>query len=519
MKYRDFEVDPSFVKGGSVAWTLTGNGSFIIGTRKGKKYFVKRNFHLNYPSKSTPAAIYDIMLAPCLTVERKQEELRRRMKALSWERDGIVAEEENFWDEDNKFVTVTVLVPGVIDSESDFTGLSRDNFLKLCLNLIERLEKLHASGVIHGDLKMKNILFKPKDSSYETYLIDFDSSYPTDSIPEPDNIGGTVKHLSPEIIAYQNGGADASVMTTATDIFTLGLLFHHIWSGAFPDTDASAKPVGDAVLADEPITIAKKFNEKIGKAYGATFMSLINWMLAKEPSARPRAKEVREVLEDKAAVPAEYHKGDDDKPFDSEPWAAHKLVLEILPMESLQAMGVLSFKRVNEGKGSEGLKYSVTTEAGARVLSAGEIIAEGYAKRLLSDVDEAWADHEIEMESAECVSEKGYAKIKRATIFFRKRYLITTAGGRQFDKGADWLVSEGLAHYKRYERVEGSPWEEHGTEYVPENMAKLGITAITRVEIGGEHRYKLTYKEIVDGKPKVNDNVSVKNVKLMGLIR
>lgn len=520
MKYRDFEVDPAFVRDdGAIGWVVTGNGEYILGSKKGRRFFIKRNIHLRFPMPSDPEPVYEAKKACCLELESRQQELRRRMSSLGWDKDGIVTEEECFWDEDNKFVTVMAHISDAVSSETNFSTLSKSRAIELCDNITERIEKLHKCGVIHGDLKMKNILFKPSGAGYTTYLIDFDSSYPTDGIPDSESIGGSAGYMSPEIIAYAAGGCEASDMTVATDIFSLGLIFHVIWSGAFPATGTSAASAGDAVLSGEKLGINKRFNERIGKNKGATLMSLINWMTTLQPTDRPTAEQVRAVLQDRLEVPCEYHIGDDEKPFDTECWDAHKLICRLLSTEALKEKGLTAFKRLNEGIGSTGLKYSVTTAAGCEIMTVDEIISAGYAEGLDAEVDEPWPEHKIEMEGSDEILAKGYARIKRSTILFRKRYLITTVGGRQFDKSWEWLVNEGLARMKRYERVEGTPWPEHGKEYVPDNMLTLGITAISRVEVGDEHRYKLVYSEMIDGAHKVNDKVSVKNVKLMGLIR
>ena len=227
MRYYSYDVDPSFVMGGStIKWQITGCGEYVLGTKGRKKYFIKRNMHLRYPSKGEPKAVYDAKKAPCEVVEKKQKELNRRMKHFDPESDRIVLEEDNFWDDEARFVTVTRHIAGAVASDSDFSGLSFDDYLKLITDLTERIEMLHKAKVIHGDLKLKNILFKPKGSSYETYLIDFDSSYPNDAIPTFDTIGGTEGYLSPEILLYRSdeGAAPASTITYATDIFTLGIM-------------------------------------------------------------------------------------------------------------------------------------------------------------------------------------------------------------------------------------------------------------------------------------------------------
>jgi hypothetical protein len=50
-------------------------------------------------------------------------------------------------------------------------------------------------------------------------------------------------------------------------------------------------------------------------------------------------------------------------------------------------------------------------------------------------------------------------------------------------------------------------------------MAALGVRKITRADYAGEHRYRIEYTELVDGLPKVNERVSINNMRLMGFIR
>ena len=250
-------------------------------------------------------------------------------------------------------------------------------------------------------------------------------------------------------------------------------------------------------------------------------MSLMNWMLTKDPAKRPTAEQVISVLTDKSAVPTEYHKGSDKKPFDVTPWKIHTLLIEILSDDELKALGVVSFTKVNEGRGNKGLKYKVTLSDGTeKSMSSDELVLAGYAKKLDAQIEEPWPEHDIEFESADKISAKGYVKIRSVLQGFRKRYLITLDSGLEFDKGYEWLIKEGLAHYRiKEDIIVDTPWPEHGTQYVLANMGRLHITDVSRVEIGGEHRYRLVYDIMVDGKPKVNESVSGNNMKLMGLIK
>ena len=521
MKYHGvYEVDPSFVEGGAIKWHTTGNGEYVIATKGGKTYFVKRNIHARYPLRSLPKDVYDLRKAEAEALQKKQEKLRSLMKGLTLS-DHIVGEEDNFWDSEQMFTTITARVFDALNDKFDYTKLSLEEFLKLTRQTAEALAKLHARGVIHGDIKGKNILVTYKGGVYTPYLIDFDSSYPANDIPDWESIGGSAGYQSPEVMLYgsDEDAAPKETITPATDIFSLGVVFHKWWAGAFPSIDLERGTVGEAVYVDKAVTIDKKFNVRIGKNCGATLQSLINWMFAKEPANRPTAKQLVDVLSDKLEVPEAYHKGNDEKPFDTELWDSHKLVAELLPTDELKAK-LKSLKRVNEGSGSAGLKYRVVTKEGKeKTLSILQLCDAGYASSKGAVVDEPWEEHGIEFVSPEEISKKGYAKIRRATLAFRKRYLITMASGREIDKGYEWLVNEGLARVKLAEVEADTPWPEHGKEYGFENMARMGVKSISRMEVGGEHRYKIVYNKIVDGKNKVNENVPANNLKLMGFIK
>ena len=524
MKYCDFELLPEYVVNGKIHWNVSGNGEICMGTKNGRTFIIKRNLHIRYPSKDLPKAVYEAYLAPALLLQKKQEKLRKLMKGLDYTKDGIVVEEENFWDTECMFTTVTAFIPDCLPGDYDFTRISQTEFIELAKNLMQRLEILHSRKVIHGDLKEKNVLVKKNSAGkYETYLIDFDTSYPTDEIPEFDLIGGTNGYQSPENLAYGTGSDEftSDIITPATDVFTAAIVMHKWWTGAFPSIDLEKGCVGVAVYLEDKVDINSKFNVKIGPKCGATLISLINWMFAKEGSDRPTATQAIAVLNDEIPVPEKYHKGSDEKMFDVSLWDIHSLLISILSEEELRKLGVTAFKRVNEGKGNAGLKYKVVGADGAeKTLDVDGLVAEGYAKKKDAEIEAPWSEHEIEFEPADVIAAKGYIRIRKANQLYSKRYNITLKSGIEIDKSREWLISEGLAHLiVRSDVVTDTPWPEHGTEYNLENMAHFKIISISRVEIGGEHRYKLVYDIMVDGAPKVNDKVSGNNMKLMGLIK
>ena len=514
---KEYVVDNKFINGTNIKWLSTGNGEYIIGTSGGKTYFIKRNIHIRYPKKGLPKVVADQYKQEANAIKDKQNKLRNLMErgGLSLDKDHIAVEEKNFFDNEKMFTTVTGFIPNTFPKEHNFSDLSLDEFIQLAKDATILIKKLHECGVIHGDLKEGNMPVRQDGSKYIPYLIDFDTAYAKTDIPKVhESIGGSEGYQSPEIILY---GVDEDALpetiTPATDIFTLGLVFHRWRVGSFPSIDVDHGSVGLALCLDKEVILDDKLNVRIGDNYGATLKSLVNWMIAKEPSDRPSEDQVLKVLSDEASVPEKFHKGNDEKPFDLEVWSSHKLIGTLLTPDELRSKGLRSLKRLNEG-GRDGLKYLVVSSDGTRQkLSIDELCDNGYATRKDAEVEAPWDEHMIEFEPTDVIIKKGYARIRRMQVGYRKRYLITSTRGLEFDKGHEWLISEGLAHLKKVSVDVDTPWPEHGSSYNLENLAILKVKEITKVDAGGRHCYRIVYQD------RVQENVPGSNVRMMGLIR
>lgn len=523
MKYYKYTVDSEFICDGAVKWTVTGNGEYITGTFRDKRYFIKRNMHVRYPDIDLPDKIYNKYKSEADSLQKKQEKIRSYMKDITFS-DRIVTEEENFWDEENMFTTVTRLVPDALPENKKITTCSFEKFLALAKYTAELLQKIHAKKVIHGDIKEKNfVLTKDGEGGYVPYLIDFDSSYTSDDIPQWNSIGGTEGYQSPEVLIYaaQEGDVSSASITPYVDIFSLAVTWHRWWSGKPPAIDAEGYSLGAAVYMDKEIRLDKKFNKRIGSRCGTTLLSLINWMLAKDSYKRPDASKVIAVLNDESSVPSEFQKGEDDRPFDNALWDTHSQFAALYSEEQLKAKGLTSFKRRNEGIGSKGLLYSIIRDGKTKpeIKSINYLLAENYAYLLDLKTDEPWKEHNIEFVGTDEIIRRGYWRIKKTVINSNKVYTVSLIGGREFDKGPEWLVREGLAKAIVIEVETDEPWPEHKSGYLKENIVRNEILKIMRVSICGEHRYRIIYNQIVEGKRKIIDNVSVRNMKLMGLMK
>lgn len=537
--HKKYEIEPKYVKDGSVDWHTTGSGAFILCTYRGNRYFVKRfTFGPRYPSKSLPAPVYAQYMAEASRLEDKQKEINTRFKkkGYTFEKDHIVIEDDNFWDDDtNMFVTVTRFVPNGLPDDNDFSTLRQADFMALCLDMAELIRKAHAAGVTHGDLKEKNFFFSQQGGKIVPYLIDFDLSYPSDygvrtrsdgSSFFPDGAPFSAGYESPELYFYNSqkeddpDSGDPKTITDKTDIFTLGVVFHKMWTRQFPMSGGSAGSFGQAVYEDSPVVIDPKFNFEIGSANGNKFSSLLQWMFLKDSTKRPTADQVLDVLRDKLDVSDFIEVPGAPQKFEVEPHAVHKNSITLLDKDSLKAKGVKVFQKVM--RGGQYL-YQVKLKDGTElVLDVDQLVEKGYATAKNSALEELWeADAEMyEYVSADEIAKLGIASIARRSVMYRKFYCVTYRTGRTRTGGASDLLRDGIVKKKvvavTSAATSDSPWPEDGMRYDAEAMGRRNVTKVERVMAGADHKYRITMTG-ADGT--IERVVDAKFMKLMGYIK
>jgi predicted ATPase/signal transduction histidine kinase len=116
----------------------------------------------------------------------------------------------------------------------DYTGnrrLAIAEVLSIALQLAQILHDLHASRVIHKDIKPANILIHPETKQVK--LIDFSiaSLLPkeTQEIKNPNRLEGTLAYLAPEQTGRMNRGIDYR-----SDFYALGVTLFELLTGQLP---------------------------------------------------------------------------------------------------------------------------------------------------------------------------------------------------------------------------------------------------------------------------------------------
>ena len=518
----------------SINWTATGNGAFVIGEYKVEMYFIKRfTMGPRIPSKSIPEPVYSEQMEVAKWLENKQAEMRKLLKGLTTLKDHVVVEEENFWDAHNLFTTVTRLIPNE-NKGADYTKMTLRTFVKLCADIALLIKKIHDAGVTHGDIKEKNILIQKKGSELIPYLIDFDLSYPSDygtrkrangkpMLAYP--VGFSEGYQSPEIAIYNfesEGKIDASTISNKTDIFSLAIVFHKLWTNNYPAVIEDACPVGEAVYLDTPIKLDAKFDVVLGSNKKCKFSSLLFWMLAKDAKKRPSAQQIIDVLEDKIDVEDIYETPAAADRFDVKPHDLHKAALIIFGKETLKKKGVKAFVKITEGGQ---YKYLVKLSDGTeKSLTVDEVIAEGYGKINKETSALLWADDadHIEIVDLKEISRQGVLSIEPKEAGFKKFYFVALRAGGGYTTSAKGLVDRGLAKYKTIaEDPEfnitplDKPWPAHGAAYNIAALKKRNVIEVEKYDDKGTKKYLITMRK---GEGKLQNVVNAAYMKIMRFI-
>lgn len=253
--------------------------------KNGRQYFIKEFLDPIYPLNATA-------LSP-KTIARKQlicDEFFRRKKAfydtLAKCRSGNIIYVSDFFRYGSKYYAVSEKVGRSEITVSELSRESIDVKKTLICSILYSFAWLHHEGIVHADIKPDNLLIKRTGSGYLTAkIIDFDSGFLVSDVP--DEMQGDFVYIAPETYMKLN---DPSVpINSKSDIFSLGVLFHQIWTSRLPGTDRSHKYVFEAVLDDCQIGISPSIPNELRDLFGR--------MLLKDPRERPDATELLHIVQ------------------------------------------------------------------------------------------------------------------------------------------------------------------------------------------------------------------------------
>lgn len=174
--------------------------------------------------------------------------------------------------------------------ESATRTLPLDRVLMVMSQVARALEHAHSRGVIHRDIKPENIMLV-RQGEYEDLakLLDFGVARlaNSDRVTGVGQVTGTAEFIAPETLQ------DDGVITPAVDLYAIGIMFHDALVGRPPFTGTL-----DVVLHQHLEVVPPLLSERSGDPnLPAELDDVVARLLEKNPSLRPSARELSEVLD------------------------------------------------------------------------------------------------------------------------------------------------------------------------------------------------------------------------------
>ena len=272
-----------------------GNGRWAFAERDGREYFIKQFLRPKYPEPSSPGTAEGKARrrAECDEFEAFQASVREALQRAVGG-GGLLVPIVDVFRVGPRYYKVTdkVDVSGLTIGE--IARLPLRDRLTMMLTAAHGLGVVHDQNLVHGDLKPPNILIKRTETSYSARLIDFDASYFGGEPPSYDVIQGDFGYYSPELLTYVHGRGTPESMTTASDIFSLGVVFHEYLTGEKPAFDGGDGHYSCEQVARGGVLRVPEAGPTTGEE--AHLWILLRDMLRGTPGERPSATQVKARL-------------------------------------------------------------------------------------------------------------------------------------------------------------------------------------------------------------------------------
>ncbi|MCQ2466623.1 MAG: protein kinase [Clostridia bacterium] len=501
-------------------WKNSTSGKIAIGQRGGKKYFIKQYQTPVMPLKNgaLDAKTFAKNKEKFEAFVNLRTKTNKTIRPLTGEGGNIIIPVEEFV-EGNHFVEVSSLIDGIVDDEdvpSVLESLTYDTKLLLMMTAAGALSSVHGKGLIHSDLKLKNILLvKNSTGHYVAKLVDFDSSYFEGDAP--DEIIGTIDYYSPELGGYgayddpEEAKAYGDTLTTKSDIFSLGLIFHKYLTGEMPTpvnlTDKLKKRAEKGKIIYSWVALKNGCSLELSPLIkNPLLVSLISDMLSVKPEDRPTAIEVLKVLQ---SIPKGEKGGDITVSWD-DPYPEHNITWITSKIEADKVV------LIKKSTAASKKVYQVMIKGGSKIsYSMEDMIAKGYARVNVCGWCDFWPEHSSSWNEAK-LERRGYVASEKKESGGIKGYSLFRSDYSATFFTLDKLRMMGLAikggsssesdKAKDKDKVKDTdkvpkgpedftPWPEDSIVFDTESMEKKKIKSICRGELDGVKGYYLVRED------------------------
>ncbi|WP_111768641.1 protein kinase domain-containing protein [Nakamurella deserti] len=274
-----------------------GLSEWTFAERGGREYFLKRFLSPTYPDDDAPGGprTKARKRSRCAAFEAHHRGIMAALGPVTRYGGNLVATLD-FFRHGAKYYKVTEKIDVAGLDVAQVAALDFPTRLVLLKTVAHSLKILHDLEIVHSDLKPGNVLVKRTERGHTTKLIDFDNSYVQGSPPPADEIVGTMNYYSPELVRYIQGDADGAALTTASDVFALGLIYAEYLTGALPAFDPVDRAAGVAVLNGTTLRLQPS-------RAPSWAVELVERMMVADPAARPSIADVHAALMRGASPP------------------------------------------------------------------------------------------------------------------------------------------------------------------------------------------------------------------------
>ena len=145
----------------------------------------------------------------------------------------------------------------------------------IAMQIADALACAHAAGIVHRDVKPRNIAFGERG---ESKLLDFGIALLRDRADDPPS-AGTPAYMAPEQVRCQ-------AVDERTDVWALGVVLYEMLTGRRPFVGGDRAALQRAILHDEPADV-----RAIRADVPSTLAALVQRALRKAPGERPSGAE------------------------------------------------------------------------------------------------------------------------------------------------------------------------------------------------------------------------------------
>lgn len=160
--------------------------------------------------------------------------------------------------------------------------------LPILRQLAEAIAVAHAAGIVHRDIKPENVMLRPdgyvKVLDFGLARLSASNDAQSETATGTGTVMGTARYMSPE-------QARGEATDAPSDVFSMGIVFYELISGAHPFYSGPAPATIAAILLQDAI-MPSRLNPEIP----ASLEALVLRMLSKEVILRPNAAEIQDAL-------------------------------------------------------------------------------------------------------------------------------------------------------------------------------------------------------------------------------